>query len=86
MFSLSARFRDQPPEPDAVATELAAQTERMRAAVAALDNLMRSERVRGTECDAVIYNGLLDVRNLLAPGSMILPLRPHPPVIPGGAS
>jgi hypothetical protein len=59
--------------------------DRIHACVRALDNIMRDERARGTECDAALFNRLLDARNLLAPSSA-LPLRPTTPVIPGRAS
>ncbi|MEU7904147.1 hypothetical protein [Actinoplanes sp. NPDC049118] len=100
MFSFSARWRETPaeppvPAPDAVGAELAELresalldlTERHHAAMEEIDGLLKAELARGRDGrDARLFNALLDVRNALAPGSLILPLRPSVPVIPGNAS
>lgn len=95
MFSFPARWRDLPPEPtnNDVTAELAVVhdntvvdlTNRVHAAVGAIDDLMRAELARGRDGrDARLFNALLEVRSKLSPGTQVLPLRP--PVIPGRAS
>lgn len=102
MFSLTGRFRDQPePQPErttptprdvanlhtAHQSALLDLNERVRAAAEVIDDLMRAELVRPREMrDANLFNALLEVRSKLRPESLILPLRPSVPVIPGAAS
>lgn len=79
----------------AAADELAAMhdsalldlTNRTHGAVELIDELLRFHRNRSRELRPEdLPNALLDVRQLLAPGSQLLPLRPSVPVIPGRAS
>jgi hypothetical protein len=57
-------------------------TDRTRGAVDLIDAMLRVEQASAVR-DAKFFNALLDVRNVLAPGSQVLPLRPSVPVIPG---
>lgn len=60
---------------------------RVNAALAEIDGLMKAELAKGRDGrDTRFFNSLLDVRNALAPGTTVLPLRPSGVARLGGPS